>query len=305
MDHQIRDNLCYHYTSAASFLKIMDDVDDTNIKFHASGIFSLNDPSELKFGYKEIMNLLLEIEAELLVEKEYQLSRLWDKDKSYTSEEWHTIHLNMMQNSFHYPFVISFSRNRESLPMWRMYGDNGKGIALGFDLRMYPLGDMDSEGNRTLDITHIKEGDIHSVDVEYGKASKFGYSYLAAKMHYYEYLKSVKGITDCNIIAKKQLDTISVIIMASAPYIKHDAYNDEKESRLVYYHSDNNIKFKTNAAGNITPYIDVKIPKSCLREIILGPCCDYDYMKSCVDLRMKQKGFNDNKITNSSIPYRP
>lgn len=304
MDNQLRNNLCYHYTSTEAFLRIMDDVDDKSLKFHASDVFYLNDPSEMRFGYEVIMNFIPKIEKELDVDERIKLSKLWDRDKTYTNKEWNNIHLKMIEDSIYSPYIISFSRNRESLPMWRMYGNNGTGVALGFDLRLYAIERKNVNGTSLLDLTHFDYKKIYSVDVEYGKILKFGYPYINAKHFYFEYLKSVKEETDIEMIAQMQLRTISKIILGAAPYLKHDAYSDEKESRLVNScHSSNDIKFKTNSAGRLIPYIEVEIPKAYLKEIMIGPCCNYDSMKRCIDIRLSQKGFKEYEITHSKIPY--
>ena len=283
----------------------MDNVDNEHLRFHASGIFSLNDPTEFIYGYSILMKYLPKIEKELSVKESHQLSKLWDKDKSLTHEEWNTIHLNMIEKRLLYPFIISFSKNRESLPMWRMYGDNGRGIALGFDLRMYVIKKKKQNGIQLLDFTHIDLEKAYSVDVEYGDISQIKYPYIIAKYRYKEYLKDIERATNPELIAKKQIDAIATIMLSAAPYIKHNAYADEMESRLISYCGNiNDVKYKCNRSGKITPYIEITIPKKDLKEVIIGPCNDYNSIKDSVNIIMLQKEFKEFEITQSHIPYR-
>ena len=65
MNQQIRDNLSYHYTSLETIMNIIENSKEAKIILHASSIFRLNDPSEMKFGYEKIMEILPIIEDDL------------------------------------------------------------------------------------------------------------------------------------------------------------------------------------------------------------------------------------------------
>lgn len=306
MEEQIKENLGFHYTPIEAFMKMLDGIGNGKFKFHASSIFSLNDPSEMKYGYGEIMKKLPHIEAEFSISNaNYKLSEMWNKDKSYSYEEWYKIHLNKMKEYSQYPYVISYSRNRDNLQLWGMYGDNGRGIALGFDLRIYFFERLSQKGLRILDSTHLDFENIHSIDVEYGSMSMKSKLYFLVRGEYIKYLKEVQGITDKEEIVQKQLNALSRIMILVAPFVKHEAYEFEKESRIIQVHKNiEDIKFKPNVRGGLTPYIEVEIPTSYLKEVIIGPCCDFDLIKKCIEIRLLQKGIGDVEIAPSAVPYR-
>ena len=106
-------------------------------------------------------------------------------------------------------------------------------------------------------------------------------------------------------ILNMQLDFIEEIGIALATLIKHPSYSYERESR--YYRkelNENNIKFRINAKGNIIPYIEVGIPISFLKRIVVGPCRDMSSVEDVIRLRLKQIGLNSIEIEKSKIPYR-
>ena len=268
----------------------------------------MNDPMEMKWGYEKIFDMLPSIEKELgVVDPVYQLSRLWDKDVSHSKEELSNFFIECHDISFLHPFVISLSQTRDSLPIWGMYGGNGTGVALGFDLRLYYI-ELEQEGGcRRFDITHINFDDIHAIDMEYDTLEKFKTCYGIVRSDYHKYWESVCGITDGKEIAQRQLKALSSMIMYAAPFIKHNAYRYEKESRIIKFHeSITDIKFRTNAKGTIIPYLEVPIPTSALKEIIIGPCCNFNLIKKSLEIILLQKGIktDDIEITPSSQPYR-
>lgn len=308
MDNQVKENLGYHYTSVEVLMALLDNLNNDTFLFHASSVFSLNDPTEMKFGYEKIIELLPQFEKELSIEEEkYKLSNFWNNDTLYTPDHWHQLHLDMMENSFQHPFILSYSQNRDTLPMWNMYGKNGAGIALGLDLRMYFYKQLSGDGKKIYDITHLDMNQPHSVDVEYGKVPCLTFPFLMAKTCYVKYWEGIQNKTENHKLAETQLNVITNMMKVAAPFVKHKAYEFEKESRLIQFHNNiNDIKTKINSIGKIIPYIEVELPKAYLKEIIIGPCCDFNTVKKCIELKMLQKGIElkDFEITPSSVPYR-
>ncbi len=306
MEKQVRDNLGYHYTSIDSFMSIFDGIEDGKFKFHASSIFSLNDPTEMEYGYREICKLLPEIEKELSIsDVRYKLSGMWSIDPQLSLNEWINRHLKMMRCNFQHSCVISYSRNRDNLQLWGMYGNNGKGVALGLDVRNYYIERISSDGQKIYDWTHMELGFPHAVDVEYSTISSRSIPYLYTKMEYSRYWQSIQHITEKDKIIDEQINALTQMMIIVAPFVKHSVYGYEKESRIIQVHKKIlDIKFKKNARESITPYIEVEIPTSCLKEVIVGPCCDFDLMKKCIEIMLLQKGIKDVEIVPSSVPYR-
>ena len=128
-----------------------------------------------------------------------------------------------------------------------------------------------------------------------------------AKTCYVKYWEGIQNKTENHKLAETQLNVITNMMKVAAPFVKHKAYEFEKESRLIQFHNNiNDIKTKFNSLGKLIPYIEVGIPKTYLKEIIIGPCCDSNIVRKCIELKMLQKGINlqNIEITNSAVPYR-
>ena len=306
MEKPVCDNLCYHYTSVDTFIKILDGIEDDNFKFHASSIFSLNDPSEMEYGYREIAKLMPQIEDVLSInDMRYKLSGIWNLDPQLSLDKWMNYHIKKMKEHFQHSCVISYSRNRDNLQLWGMYGNNGMGLALGFDLRVYFKEMSPQDGLRILNSTHIDFDTPHALDVEYDTIPPMSLPYYLVRAEYSRYWKAVQGVMDKNEIIDKQIDALSQMVMVAAPFVKHRAYDFEKESRIIQVHKKvEDIKIKSNTRRGLVPYIEVKIPTSCLKEVIVGPCCDFDLIKKCIEIKLSQRGMRDVEITASVVPYR-
>lgn len=306
MDKQVKNNLGYHYTSLSSFMAILDGVKDGNILFHASDVYYMNDPTEIEYGLNEISKCFADIEKTLHLNiTEYQLSKLWDKDPRITPDEWRHIFYERSKKYSRHPYIVSYSHCRESLPMWRMYGDNGKGVSLGFDVRIYLEEIPEINGIRQIDMTDVDFKKPYSIDVEYGSVPNNSHPYYFAYALYRQYWLSVKGEKDREKILDRQLETISEMLHKAAPFVKHDAYKYEKESRIIADAKGiDDVKYKSSSSGQVIPYIEIKLPLSDLKEVIVGPCCDYDLTENIIRNRLMQLGIEDVTITKSDVPYR-
>jgi hypothetical protein len=291
-------NIAYHYTSIDILLKLLDGIKDDHFVFHGSYILNMNDPTEFKYGFKQIIEILPKIEDELLVENKDRLSRVWNDD------DIREMHLQMMCRTFRLPFVVCFSNNRDHLPQWGMYGDKGRGVSLGFDIQDYyriiRLG-----SNVFLDMTNNDEIKLRAIRVSYKHISNRHSFVTAIKLFYKKYLTQISDIEDEKTKCNLKLDTLSLIAYFLSSLIKHKAYSYEAESRVLYpCLSSSDVMFKMNSRGQLTPYIDVGIEKKRLKKIIVGPCCDYDSTKLMLEAKLNQIGLNHIKILRSEIPYR-
>lgn len=307
MEKEIRDNLGWHYTCMDSFLKILNGIEGDNFIFQASSLFSMNDTSEFMYGSKKVMEILPQIENELDVEGDFKLSCLYGDCNDYPGNYLIENQINLMNSSFQHPFVVSYSKAMDSLPQWGMYGDNGYGISLGFDVRCYYIKKKDNEGGLIYDFTRIDFDIPHSVDVLYTDTiTPKDIVYYYIKYFYGLYLERIKNNNESSRMKNIQIEELGKILFFSAPFVKHHSYKYEQESRLInMWNNYSDIHFKTRNNGMIVPYIEVKIHKSSLREIMVGPCCNYSSIKSCLELLLHQKGFGKEVvITQSKVPFR-
>ena len=182
----------------------------------------------------------------------------------------------------HYAF--SFSIHQDKLSMWQRYANNGNGIALGFDKK---------------NIISTVENSSLAIDVadncEYTTCSKL--KTLIEQQPLYQLYKT----------NPQTLKPLLALYSQSLKY-KHESFKDEGEFRIAFseYHEEK--YYATNTA--IIPYQEIMVPVESLKEIVVGPCLDYEKTKYSI-LRMQMyylenfpyKRLNNDSIIKSSIPF--
>lgn len=290
----------YHYTSFDTLMKILGDIQDEMFTMHASSAFTMNDPREFIHGYEKMIAILPKIEEKLNINDErYKLSNYWDCYWGSSPNGWYDFHVDLMKKYALIPFVVSFSRQRDFLPLWSMYGNDGMGVAIKIDLENDSIkkwGDDKFDSLMNL---------IRVVDVVYNDIPS--HHFVAHRMteEYQQYIQEVEGITGNKELEKIQYDAIFQMMLAASPYIKDGAYQYEKESRTSKLSLEyDEIKFKKGLKDSQIPYVEYPFPIECLTEIIIGPCADYESAKQCLAIKMGQKRIKNVEISKSKVPYR-
>ena len=270
----------YHYTTQDTLCcmlnKYRESIYPEKLIFWASSIFTMNNPQEMNHGVEVFMTLIAFNENFYKIPQEDRLNI-----ESFNSQKILFIHPNTS-------FVISFSRNRDDLAMWSLYGDGGQGVVLKFnkDLESCPS-----------DLTRVTKPE----NVYYGDGTD------KMQLLYRIYNDGLKELRQCTNEDQRRAcreKTLSKLYVHICPFIKTEAYKMENESRLSYYNIPYCLfKFRTRNK-NVIPYIEVPIPVKYLEEILFGPCCNYElalhsirYLLDCCELQCVN-------ISKSSIPYR-
>lgn len=189
------------------------------------------------------------------------------------------------------PYVISFCKTDNNLPMWRLYGGNACGVALGFDEKEI-VKHYKTEGNTAL-IIHDK--------CQYTTAKQLRLMIRHSK-EYQEWE------SDC--AKRKNLLPIARIMLKSLMY-KHKAYEFEDEYRLGFKDVSPR-EFRNNANGVLIPYKSMPIPITSLKTITIGPCANREKIKYTIQLLFQSKSClkkimnnsqNDEFIHYAEIPY--
>ncbi|MCB0703264.1 MAG: DUF2971 domain-containing protein [Ignavibacteriae bacterium] len=201
----------YHYTSIEAMISIV-----CNESLRLSAITSMNDRNEAIFSDK-------------LLGKTEKLTKT--KIKAYNRR-----------------FVMCFNKTADHFNQWRLYGNNGKGVAIGFRQK------KDVENS-----IYFGLGDII-----YGK----------------ELPDLIKRLTE-SILKVVNLRFEFRRLYLWKNFIKHEDYKYEEEVRLLYFERDLSkykkleIKYYINNYGLITPYVNINLfDKSLpieLCKIVLGP----------------------------------
>lgn len=123
-------DIVYHYTSLETLRCIFERYTEDNpfITFWASNCTFMNDPREISEG----IDLVRETLTEKLPKIHKDKAKIILTNSSNELKDFLLIGTTTGQSNV--PYAISFSRNGDNLNMWRMYGDGGKGIALGFNI---------------------------------------------------------------------------------------------------------------------------------------------------------------------------
>lgn len=305
----------YHYTTMDAFLKLIESIEKSSDKksfvFRATNIFFLNDPQEFIYGQEVLMEVLKEIEYDKHVEYDLCLSSLFSNHKEKTEKEWLKELLNGIHKQNESPYVISFSRNIDSLPMWLNYGDCGKGVCLAFaEYRSKVI--ADSFDPKSIINAKVEIYDqLGTYDVSYDLESlenKDNNLRSALDSLYDYYLKKIKVIK-LNEVPELQIGMYRAFSEIIAPYIKTKDFEGEREVRLSKIVNKDKgkilseIKFRCNARGHIVPYIDIEIPQKQLDYVRIGPLADKELSTKVLEM-VKTKYKLKFGVETSNIQYR-
>lgn len=271
-------NILYHYTSLEVLKCMFDNYSNEHqyLTFWATNCAYMNDPREISEGIDLIKDALYDIECPALRQR---ASVIIENDKI---KDALLITSPLMKTGVAY--AISFSENSDNINMWRMYGNEGKGIALGFDRNKIIVDDCSFDF-----CFYNNDKERESLLEEIRKA----FETILVKIGTAPY-----GISQRNYDYLRCLDAISMF----APRIKNAAYDYEKESRLVTYCKKPEFRVSN---GILIPYTTLQIPVEALESIILGPDCDSRNIDS-LRLFLLSKGIDRlvDKIDVSEVPYR-
>ena len=172
----------------------------------------------------------------------------------------------VLQNGKQY--VLSFSKKKDDLNMWRLYSDDGFGVMLGFDRdgiekRIKELYENDKPMSLAMPVVDCEYIDDNEISVK-----------LASDTDLEEFQKNG------NILA------LSRVLENSLKY-KHPCFHDEGETRIIIVGALQE-KFRVRERS-IIPYQEIKIPVTLLKEIWFGPKADFERNRFSVANMLKNK----------------
>jgi Protein of unknown function (DUF2971) len=278
-------SLIYHYTNDLGLRGILE-----NGRLWLSGMFSLNDPSELYHGISHALKILKE-----KVKKGPREAALFTEILQGVLEKG-------LEQSAHY-FVCSFSSDGDDLGQWRAYADNGRGYALGFDGKALESAFANTNPTPNNSTFPISYKDSVLVGIQQKMIdSMFDLISLPRGM-------DLNGETIAAYMHQLAVKLLQNAVYASL-FFKHEAYENEKEFRFlqVFSHgpSPPNLKqrFRTYELIKYREFDWRAIDAGALKQIIVGPAADRRkgerFAKDCL------AAFNPGvvEVTPSGIPYR-
>ncbi len=247
----------------------------------------LNDTTELHHGY-EILNSLL---------KKRDCPEVGFTDDTYA-------------------FTASFSKDCDSLSQWRAYAKGG-GVAIGF-----PRSAIWVEANHYRSTQFVFKDCVYSHD-KIG-CERILHEFLVDFNHQFQNVENEKFGGD-----NEDLKTFIYqnLALHYAPLIKHEAYCEEKEVRLLskFYHEEilnhillfdsqakSPLKFRTQN-GILKPYIEFEISNGAQSlipemQIVVGPnqhqCLALGSVKDFLRTKLDRNADFDSMVLPSRIPYR-
>lgn len=281
----------YHYTSIQTLFNILkhsiielerpdtnipNNLSFYNIQLWGSHISYMNDPSENNFYFNALKKALEDYEIrEKLPQKSPYL--LFGKE---------------LFEQFDSPYIVSLCDDEYSLSMWRCYGANACGVAIAFSC------------------VKLKEFVKQSKIIELRKVTYEKEEEIIKKIKVEELRNVYESITTKELSSGSSLqveyNTCLSEKLSNKIDIKHQAYSDEKEWRLIIYDHFSSSYEERN--GLIVPYHYFDIPLNIVEKIIIGPCAEQTLNKISLErfLADKIKGLNLSDriaIETSDLPY--
>ena len=263
--------MIYHYTSIDALHSIfssigpLSNMDDEHLErflfFRASAALSMNDPTESQL----VPNAFKRLEVSV------------DDIRSIS-----------LFNGIEY--IASFSMKDDDLTMWRCYGSDGKGVAIGFNEEV--IMDVWSECGIMAKLSWFGECEyVDENDID---------EYIRSNPNYEEYMND------------KSNHLPLLHLYNECMRFKHKAFRDEEEYRIIVQDVFSNGSFAKN--GRIVPYVNVPFPVRALRTIVVGPRVDFDYSIFAISQVLKNQldGYlmhypaleSPSFFLHSSVPYK-
>lgn len=271
-------NLLFHYTSLDVLNHLFTEYSDKHpyLTFWATNCAYMNDPRETSEGIDLIKDALMDISCPILKER----ARVLIENENIKD----AMIIGSAITAQGVPYAISFSKNKDNLNMWRMYGNSGRGIGLGFKNDKIKAEDCSLD-----ECLYIHKENRESVI----NMTKRALEIMLLKLG-----SAPKGLSQQQYDFVRSLEIIGLI----SSRIKNIVYSYEREIRLI----KNCKQPKYRVANNVLiPYTTIEVPVEALESIVVGPDCDERNINS-LRLFFLSKGLNRiaESIETSQVPFR-
>lgn len=216
-------NSIYHYCSMDTFMAII-----KNKTIRLSDLNKTNDYMEKRWANKFIVEVLktklIEYAIDMNLDEDY-----WYDEESNTHLEYYEKEIRrVLYNEI--PILITcFSEERDKLSQWRAYGNDGKGISIGFNKRVINLLTKDKDIKVEKVIYDEKKqkqrlGELIDGVIIYIK-KMFESDIVKVSNNFNEYF-----IEEFDVFCEVLIDYIGQV----GCIIKNPAFSEEKEIRIIY-----------------------------------------------------------------------
>jgi hypothetical protein len=271
------DRVFYHYTSVDTLINVV-----SHGTLRAGHAAYMNDSMELKHALKVLEETLLPLTV---------FGEMHALDVRFYMEliEW----VGLIIDTSHPCFIFSLSEEASLLSQWRSYTKAGKGVSIGFN------------ADRLRKIASLNEFVLARCLYD-EDAQKVLMHKLAT--HLYDTFDE-SGAQPTKEARFTHFETSQRDIFLTLALIKHKAFSEEKEWRLIAYN-----RHKPEAIGYregpfmLVPYVEIDLKKigpgpQLFDYVILGPTQHRELALSAANGYLKAKGFCP-FVTATDIPFR-
>lgn len=277
----------YHYTNDIGLAGILS---SGTLRF--TDLFSVNDPSEIKHGFSHAIEIL---------------KNLSDKgttlEKAFCSR-FFKLYQDQLHKTAHY-YVCSFSTKDDDLNQWRAYADNGQGYNLVFNcerLENFFTKELpNSKDHNSTFETRYNDSEIHELHNQI--ISEMFPLISHAENHSF-------SDEELNMFIKTLSRELSMRLIHSALFFKHEAYKDENEYRFMqFFRGDQptpNLR-KRPRGYELIEFVDLdfsSIKNDVLKKIVIGPAADQEKSEKFVNHYLLEHGYKNIEVLRSKFPYR-
>lgn len=263
--------ILYHYTTIGALAEILK---DSALTFHISHYDSLNDMREYQYFRDGIRGLLEHYDEEA---DDKKMSKLADYEENNKG----------VQKDY---YILSLSTQKDSLPMWRMYGEECAGVAIGINVE-------EVNGRLTTAIMELIKGREQLLYTLMPVI--YGVNHPVFKDNLNNLYRACQ---DVNIPFSHICSVYQELIDSYAIYCKDPYFSYEAEWRIAVA-SDGPVRYKV-VNGILRPFLELSISKAALREIVLGPSNNNSLNVRSLEMLLKDRGYDGVNICQSKIPYR-
>ena len=302
-ENERKNNKLYHYTSLNALNAMLSNSrcqSNEKIEFvmRATSGFSMNDSEEIKYGIDKFAHLLKIIENELNI-KEHKLSDVLI-NKGKESSFYQFLKDELPQTNY-IPFVISLTKEEDSLPMWKMYGDDFHGVRLEFS--EYGL----TQNLRTTNLFRSVMAEVTYKEIispiKWRNRNNDDTVYFHLKTLYKLYISSIDTEGFCESPIKKKMQSLLLMVALALSFLKTKDWEMEKEWRLVYVElNPQNYRYRVSKEKNLIRHLEVPFPINAIEGIKVGPLVD-DITIGTLNILLESLGCPF-KATKSTISYR-
>ncbi len=265
----------YHYTDGAGLLGIL-----TSRNIWATDVEFMSDAHELAFVRTELRNWLYTTANRIL-----QDLQGGGGPEVFRARLLTLCADNLDPTSPYRVFATCFSEARDLLSQWRGYGSD-VGYAIGIE-------------------SPALRGLRASPDLDFRGLQRVLYDLGEAKNVLLRVADELAHVPLGHPGAHSDLSTRLITLPLGAT-VKDAAFSEEREWRAICIGSTTtleNQRFRQTLLGP-TPYIELPLPESCIREVVVGPGAYSDVRRNGVRLLLDKAGWSEAVVSASVAPLR-